>query len=399
MSLASASPQTIDYLKTLGDNGVIAEQQYTFIRSDPLLHQYYIAFNQAVSSAVLACQSINSGMVSDSRVSNSEQIMSYIDMVAGASGLPGCVSIATGICSFLVKLPNDALRAKSVSKVTTAFPSVDSHKFIEILSRELTILQQNEIRSIATSETVRRSAWEKIKRTVEWLQTLDNATAVQTFASSHASILLDKLMLTDPAVTVQHSDITRLIEWIVADRSVSVTDQLKAARKGDLTFAPSHIEQVGTVRVSSRTVANVVTVPVTNSAQFSPNETESLKAQLAAMEEREQVRDAEITALRQESEKQKRIAAALQKDVGKLSPKDNSTVGSGGKVHTMMPKPTSATSQGSKLDDKVHLHEARIEHANVAIGDIIVQLNEKDEIIAELSRKVAALENNSNKKR
>eukprot|EP01034_Spumella_vulgaris_P036065 gene36065-44477_t len=399
-SLASASPQTIAYLKTLGDHGVIAENQYAFIRSDPLLHEYYIAFNQAVSSAVLACQSIDSGMVSNAQKSKGETVMSCVQIAAGASGLPGA-SIAAGLFAFLVKLPNDVVRVKCVRRVTVAFPSVDSHKFIEILARELTILLQDEIRSISVaSETARCAAWETIRRKIEWFQTLRNATAVQTFGSSHASVILNTLMGTDPAVAVQYGDIAKLIKCVMADKCDNVSVQLDAVRNGRLKLTTSAVQTQSAVHVATSTVASAlnVFVPVNNGtveSGYSPvSETESLKAKLAAMEERdrqreerdrlrderEHVRDAEMFALREESEKQKRIASALQKDVGKLSPKSDSTI-------------------GSNMDDRVHLHEARIANVNVAIDELIVQHElskqdaaEKDEIIAEMAKRLAALE-------
>eukprot|EP01034_Spumella_vulgaris_P024803 gene24803-31184_t len=345
-SLASASPQTIAYLKTLGDTGVIAEQQYAYILSDPHLHAFYIAFNQAVSSAVLACQTINSGMVADSRVSKGETIMSYIDMAANASGFPG-VSIATGICSFLVKLPNDALRVKSVSRVSTAFPSVDSHKFIEILARELTILQQDEIRSVATSEPVRRTAWEKVKRTVEWLQTLDNATPVQAYGSSLASALLNKLLSTDPAKTIQQADLNKLALWATGGTPSSlmsiITKMTNIRKGGGMTLKPSSDS------VSGWSASQASPTSFTNSDS---SETDSLKAKLAALEareqereERDQLRDQHLSTLQEqhasreaESKKQKRELHALKKDIQKLSPKESS-LGDGGQAQAMMPQP------------------------------------------------------------
>lgn len=213
-SLANASPLTIDCLKRLGASVAQAEQQYDRIRKDPTVYEYYLFFIQSVSSAVLACQTIASGFVDDARVTSAEQIMGGIDMAAQAVSWMGA-PLVTGIGKFLLGLANNFDRQRTIRRITTYFPSVDSHKFIEILARELTILLWKDIHAVLreTKKASKLSILNRVMRAVEWMNTSTNLSVVQGFACGHASLLIDTLMRSEQPFVVEYSHLPVLMEW------------------------------------------------------------------------------------------------------------------------------------------------------------------------------------------
>ncbi len=48
-TLSQASLQSLEFLSKMGQNGMVAEQQYAYIYADSHLHEFYISFVQAVT--------------------------------------------------------------------------------------------------------------------------------------------------------------------------------------------------------------------------------------------------------------------------------------------------------------------------------------------------------------
>jgi hypothetical protein len=213
-SLAQASPLTIECLKQFGESAALAEQQYDRIRRDPTVYEYYLFFIQSVSSAVLACQTIASGFVDDARLSAAENIMQGIDTAAQAVSWMGA-PIVTGIGRALVGLANKIDRQRTIRRITTYFPTVDSHKYIEILARELSILLWKDIHAVfrETKKVSKYDILNRVMRAVEWLDTATNLSVVQGLACSHAARLVDALMRTEPAVVVEYRHVPLLLQW------------------------------------------------------------------------------------------------------------------------------------------------------------------------------------------
>ena len=213
-SLAQASPLTIECLKQFGASAVQAEQEYDFIRRDPTLYEYYLFFIQAVSSAVLASQSIASGMIDDARLSTAEQVMQGIDVAAQAVSWMGA-PLVTGIGKFLIGIPHTLERQRTIRRITTYFPSVDSHKYIEILARELTMFLAKDIRAVLreTKRSSKASILERVMKVVEWMNTATNLSAVQGYACGHAARLIDTMMCCDGAFAVEFQHIPQLMQW------------------------------------------------------------------------------------------------------------------------------------------------------------------------------------------
>lgn len=215
VSLAQASPQTIEYLKQFGNRAVLAEKQYNKIKSEPTLHEYYLLFLQSVSSAVLASQSIASDMLEDCRLSTAEQVVGGMQVAANLLGGPFGSPIIIGIGQYLVQLPHKLERQRSIRRITTCFPSVDAHKFIEMVARELTIYLEKEIKAVlrqAKSQT-KKSILARVMKAVEWLQTADNLSPVQGYACGHAARLIDTVMKLERPFEVQYEHVPLLMHW------------------------------------------------------------------------------------------------------------------------------------------------------------------------------------------
>jgi len=89
-SLAEASPETIKYLKKIGSDGALAQQEYLYIKNNEHLYLYYISFLRTVVSAVQACTCINSEMISNSSQTSAEKVTELINNIASNSSVPGC---------------------------------------------------------------------------------------------------------------------------------------------------------------------------------------------------------------------------------------------------------------------------------------------------------------------
>lgn len=213
-SLAEASPQVIDFLKNFGNAAYEADQQYQTITKDPSLYEYYITFNKNISGVVVAAQGISSGMVADNRTSNAEQLVNLINSAASATSV-FALPLVTSLFALVVKIPNDIDRVRTLKRITTCFPSIDSHKYIEILAREVTMLLAADIRQVLklAKKHSKASILSMAAKAVEWLRTYDNVTPIQAYANMHSALLLSRMMKHDPPFTVQHTDIPMLIEW------------------------------------------------------------------------------------------------------------------------------------------------------------------------------------------
>ena len=271
--LADASPQSILFLRSMGEAAALAEQQYSIIRADPALHEYYLYVNQSLSSAVLACQSITSGMIDNDQVSTVENLAQNLDLAAEAVGLLGA-PLLTGIARYLISLPFVHERNKAVANVVYCFPSIDSHKFIEMLARELAIYikdstafveavkaQRESTQKESTNTTKKKKKSKRISeqvvdgalRAVAWLlpDSIQLLTPVQAHALAQAGRLMETLMsmrITASDTTVQQSKRKHAPEQYVTHALAQKTCELSAlersehaassAEKGDVQAAP-----------------------------------------------------------------------------------------------------------------------------------------------------------------
>lgn len=299
-SLSSISPQTLQYLKSIGDAGVVAEMQIHYITQRPELREYYTAVIKYISGTLLASLSISSGMVANSSQSFAEQVASALDSVVGAVGGGFGVSLATGLLNFLVKTKNDIDRTNYVRRITTSFPSVDSQKFVEILSRELCLLQEDSIVEVHFAAMATKSTlWDKISTAVEWLSTYDNASSVQQLAYCHSGMLIDRLMRCEPPAVVQSlNDVNQLIKWALNSDTIndkSIDELLQDLRSSKTsTTRSSNCGSSGSdgIAESKLTTASPVS---SNFSMTNADDLDSVKSELASLKA-EQAKNAELAA-------------------------------------------------------------------------------------------------------
>ena len=100
--------------------------------------------------------------------------------------------MVTGVLKAIVSIPNEVHRARSLKRMTTAFPTIEYLKYVEILSRELTIIQQSTLRQLIQSKTNQKTLYDRVKSVVEWVQTYDNLSVIESYATTCASIIVDR---------------------------------------------------------------------------------------------------------------------------------------------------------------------------------------------------------------
>lgn len=139
-----SSPHLVASLQTLGTNAYIHAQQLQYINGRPPLKDFYVYFHRSLSTSVLALQALLSKMVADGRESTVESMVGNVDTLANASNI-AAIPLLTGILQQLVKLPMDIHRNWVVQQVTLYFPSLESHRLLEMLAQRVTLLHQTEI--------------------------------------------------------------------------------------------------------------------------------------------------------------------------------------------------------------------------------------------------------------
>ncbi len=135
--LAEASPQTLNYLRILGDNGSQAEVQYATIHSNPALASYYTTLNRSITSTLMASQSIFSGMV-DASHGTAVQLLSIANSAAKSTNIPA-LPLLTGIMKLVGETIEARGRQKIINRLTTRTPTLQHYAIIEMMARELTL--------------------------------------------------------------------------------------------------------------------------------------------------------------------------------------------------------------------------------------------------------------------
>ena len=215
-TLAQASPLTITYLMQYGVTASIAEQEYQYIQSHPFLSQYYLTLNRTLSSTILALQSISSQCIHDNRTTDVEDFLSLVHSVTSSSNIV-CLPLVTSLAMKIASFTSDYQRNQSLENVSRTFPNVTYHSLIEILSREMTLSQENKIKDLIqqTKESNKgsssgivngiKSILDKLTSGVEWIQEqydfvskgVPPSTVVEALASLHANNILEGIMYYD----------------------------------------------------------------------------------------------------------------------------------------------------------------------------------------------------------
>lgn len=214
---SSASSDVLSYLSQFGQQQQQSREEMDYILQHPALTDFYLYFHRSVSTTILGFQTLFSQLVVDNRQSQGEQITEMIDSLAQSSNI-AAIPLITGILKEVVKFPNDTQRSQVLNKVTKCFPSVDSHRILEVLARELTLEERDFIQqTMRMTKTMsnQTAVLQTLKRSAGWLyetfvlrgeeSQYYSFNPVQALATTYASQLLDKLMLVPVKKANQYS--------------------------------------------------------------------------------------------------------------------------------------------------------------------------------------------------
>lgn len=206
---ASTSSDVLTYLGHFGSQLHQHRQAMDFILQHPVLTDFYLYFHRSVSTTILGFQTLYSQMVVDNRSSQAEQITGMLDNLAQSSNI-AAIPLITGILQEIVKLPQDIHRTQVLNHITKCFPSVDSHRYLESLARELTVeealvIQRTYRAAMAQQASQRSKILRVLQQAAGWLyetvllrgeeSEMYSMNPVQALAIAYASRLLDGLML------------------------------------------------------------------------------------------------------------------------------------------------------------------------------------------------------------
>jgi hypothetical protein len=232
LSLSQMNPSVIQFLGRFGMKEEEAEREFAYLQSHPPLLEYYYSFIRSLTGAAMASQCVFSELVKDGREgsSSAENIGGLFSLLLQSSSLPGANMIGA-LCQFLGKKIGDIDRKKSIERLSKTFPSSSSLSCIEILGRQITLMQEEEISSLSLSSSSASASDKKFsdsslkKKMTSTLKWLNNGgiqrNEIESYAEEQVACLLEKIMSSDPSLSLENSSsssvdvIERLIEWTI----------------------------------------------------------------------------------------------------------------------------------------------------------------------------------------
>lgn len=148
LALSAADPLAIQHLLQSNDLQLHQQARIHYIQTHPFLQIYYLTFVKYLSSCVIALQALHSEFIQDTRSSQPEDVMAMLDSLATYSGFAG-VGLVTYVGMYLCSLHGDAERKYTIDQVMHVFPTISSHRFIDLLAQDLTIENEKEIHALA----------------------------------------------------------------------------------------------------------------------------------------------------------------------------------------------------------------------------------------------------------
>jgi chaperonin cofactor prefoldin len=224
------NPSVIQFLGRFGMKEEEAEREFAYLQSHPPLLEYYYTFIRSLTGAAMASQCVFSQLVKDGREgeSTAECISKGFSVVLSSSSLPGANMIGA-LSEYLGKMIGDIDRKKSIERLSKTFPSSSSLSCIEILGRQITLMQEEEITSLSLSSSSASASGKKFsdsslkkKMTSTW-KWLNNGgilrNEIESYAEEQVAGLLEKIMSNDLSLSLENSSssvdvMERLIEWI-----------------------------------------------------------------------------------------------------------------------------------------------------------------------------------------
>jgi hypothetical protein len=328
--MSEMSASTIQYLGRFGMKEEEAEREFVYLQSHPPLLEYYYIFIRSLTGAAMASQCVFSQLVKDGREgsSSAENIGGLFSTLLQSSSLPGANMIGA-LCEFLGKKLGDFDRKKSIERLSKTFPSSSSLSCIEILGRQITLMQEDEIKSLSLSSCASGSAsgksdsssssklMKKMTSTWKWL---NNGGVVRNdiecYAEESVACLLEKIMSNDPSLSLDSSSsscvdvMERLIDW-------AIEKSFKSWKKS-FVLPTTSVSPVALMSTSSNSTSLSSSVPV-----IPPSPPVSLPPTALA------------SSVNDLTEELSRMRAELQESRDKLSQLEQSSNQLNQKVHTL----------------------------------------------------------------
>jgi chaperonin cofactor prefoldin len=221
------NPSVIQFLGRFGMKEEEAEREFAYLQSQPPLLEYYYIFIRSLTGAAIASQCVFSQLVQDGREgeSTAEYISKAFSVILSSSSLPGANMIGA-LSEYLGKKIGDIDRKKSIERLSKTFPSSSSLSCIEILGRQITLMQEEEITSLSSSSTSAcgkkffgPSLKKKMVSTWKWFNNGGiQRNEIESYAEEEVAGLLEKIMSNDPSLSLENSSssvdvMERLIGW------------------------------------------------------------------------------------------------------------------------------------------------------------------------------------------
>lgn len=145
--LSQTSSKSLHYLTDLSNEALSLKYEWKYIQSQPFLAEYYSYCQRCFTSVILSLQVLLSDNIADNRTTNTETVFSTIDTITNATGI-NCLPLVTALVKYIVSIPFNRDRKKTIENITTFFPSISSHQIIDLFIHEITLLEEKNIQSI-----------------------------------------------------------------------------------------------------------------------------------------------------------------------------------------------------------------------------------------------------------
>lgn len=145
--LSQTSSKSLHYLTDLSNEALSLKYEWKYIQSQPFLAEYYSYCQRCFTSVILSLQVLLSDNIADNRTTTTETVFSTIDTIANATGI-NCLPLVTALVKYIVSIPFNRDRKKTIENITTFFPSISSHQIIDLFIHEITLLEEKNIQSI-----------------------------------------------------------------------------------------------------------------------------------------------------------------------------------------------------------------------------------------------------------
>ncbi len=223
----------------------IQEQQE--IQSNDKLCDYYYTFQVRFNDVLLACKTIHSEMVTNSKDTVADRAATIIQKIGQYIPVVGLVS---EIFADALNFYSYREKQQAVNFAANFFPGPAScEEMGELLARTLTLYQKKDIEALATSSKAGffRRQMKNLKALKDKILVNDIDTAIKDFSDKQCKLLLAAIMQNKCRPHPAPADLTTLIQFILPGYTAPAVVPNSPLK----TLSPSHASQSGSASKSS----------------------------------------------------------------------------------------------------------------------------------------------------